>query len=388
MVKNSSKKFLLWTLVFLTASVLLSFSHYQSSSNDSKYYSALVSRYYDKNWNAILTPKWGENYWGFDPQSYMRDQLPGQIVMGSLLAKVGIPAQHALHILEMAFLLGAIFLIKKCVSIFADQNDDEFILYALMMIPLSFSYNLRANHEAGIFFFSALALYSGLRLHAHILFAVGAIISCLFLMWIKGPFVIFGFILFAWGAWLSREKSNLLKPITVLFAAGLMVLGCGLVYEKFFVASTSEEFFAVFWRIQIEERAMNIATHSFVIQKILNFKYYFLKYLAYSLPWSLTALVLVLTTNRSSLKKFITSPISVCLLGASLAYLGVFSMSERVAGRYAFPGYYFFSAWLALLCYHQSKHLQRFQKKLGSLSAHYLAAGLWLMAFGLHFITN
>lgn len=386
MQQSQLKKILLWTLTFLTASVFLCFSNYKSTSNDSNYYSTLVTRYYDKSWSEILSAKWGENYWSFDPQTYMRDQLPGQIAMGSALAKIGVPAKHSLHVIEMGFLLGSVFLIFKCASLFVSCSEASFLLYALMLIPLSFSYNIRANHESGILFFSALALYSGLRLSSNRFFSFTAILSCLALMWIKGPFFIFGFILSTWGLLLTNGEKKFGRGLLTLILSGAAIVGSAFLYEKLFHTWTGEPFFAVFWRIQIQERAMGMAKHSFFIQKYLNFQYYFLKYLAYSLPWSLVALVLAIKTQKQRLKSFIFSPLSLCFLGAALAYLGVFSMSERIAGRYAFPGYYFFSAWLVLFCYSQSDWPQKIHQKLGTMRSHYLAAVLWLLAFAIHFI--
>ena len=92
-----------WTLAFIIAAIALSFSRFKSESNDSKYYTQLVVRYQNENWTSLVTPKWGENYWGFDPQSYMTDQFPGQLIMGVGLTKIGIPAEQALHILGLFF---------------------------------------------------------------------------------------------------------------------------------------------------------------------------------------------------------------------------------------------------------------------------------------------
>lgn len=380
------KLILLWTLVFLIASVLLSNSNYQSTSNDSKYYSTLVTRYQDKTWPEVLTAKWGENYWGFEQNSYMRDQLPGQVAMGVALAKVGVPAQHSLHIIEMALLLGSFFMMIQIANIFVTAEESSFLIYSLMILSLSFSYNIRANHESGIFFFSTLALYSGLRLSSKWIFSLSAVFSCLALMWIKGPFFIFGFILTCLGFIFSPAKKNFFRVLTTLLLSAVAVFGSGYLYEKAFHHWTNEPFFSEFYRIQIQERALGIAKHSFFIQKYLNFQYYFIHYLGYAMPWTLLVLILIFKADKKRLKAFAFSPLSLIFAGAALAYLGLFSMSERTAGRYVFPGYYFFSAWLMLLTFSQSDRFKRFHSKLGELRAHYLGAGLWFIAFAAHLL--
>jgi hypothetical protein len=381
-----SKIYILWTLVFLIASVLLSNSDYQSSSNDSKYYSTLVARYQDKSWPEVFSAKWGENYWGFDQNSYMRDQLPGQVAMGVALAKTGVPAKHSLHIIEMAFLLGSFFMILKIANIFIRSEESSFLIYSLMILSLSFSYNIRANHESGIFFFSTLALYSGLRLSSKWIYSIFSILSCLALMWIKGPFFIFGFILTSVGFIFSPAKKNYVTILSTLLISALAVFGSGFLYEKAFHLWTGEPFFSEFYRIQIQERAMGIAKHSFFIQKLLNFTYYFEHYVGYSMPWAVIAIILIFKADKKILKDFILSPLSLTIAFAALAYLGAFSMSERTAGRYVFPGYYFFSVWLMLLTYTQSEKFKKFHAKLGELRAHYLGAALWFIAFAAHLI--
>jgi len=376
MHQASVKKIILWTLAFALASVLVSFSNFESSSNDSKYYSTLVTRYYSQSWPEILTAKWGENYWGFAPDTYMRDQLPGQIVMGSALAKIGIPAKHSLHIIEMGFLLGAFLLCLKIAQFFGNRSAD-LIVCGMILLPLTFSYTIRANHEAGLFFFSVLALYSGLQLSHSKWWSLAVVLSCLALMWIKGPFVVFGFLLFSWGFFLNHKRKYFSWLFT-FFISAILVSGSGFLYENLFRTWTSEPFFSVFWNIQIEQRALNQASHPFLIQKILNFKYYFLKYLAYALPWTAIGLMALIKGERKKIIEFLKSPLSICFLGAGLIYIGAFSMSDRIAGRYTFPGYYFFAVWILLLCQAGFDVFQKLTARLSGLKAHALAALLWI----------
>lgn len=386
MTVEKNKKIILWTLTFILASVLVSFSNFQSSSNDSQYYSTLVKRYYTKSWPDILTAKWGENFWGFGPETYMRDQLPGQLALGVTLAKAGVPAAHALHILEMFFLLGAILICAR-IAASLESSFSDLLPAALILLPLTFSYTVRANHEAGLFFFSALSLYAGLQLSRSKSWILAEVVSCLALMWIKGPFVLFGFLLFTWGFLISeKNRSSYFSWLLTVILSGALVVVSGLLYEKTFQAWTGEPFFSVFWNIQIEQRALNKATHPWPLQKTLNASYYLGNYLGYALPWTLIALLSLIKVDRSRLKHFVTGKLSLLFLGGALIYLGVFSMSERTAGRYTFSGYYFFAAWVILLCLTVMDWPLKVQKKLAGLKAHYLAAFLWILAVSVHLV--
>jgi len=96
---------LIWIGFLLGAVAIVSVSHFKSESNDSKYYTELVVRNQQASFQELIAPKWGENYWGFETNSYMRDQFPGQLLMGVALTKIGIPASQSLHILGMFFRL-------------------------------------------------------------------------------------------------------------------------------------------------------------------------------------------------------------------------------------------------------------------------------------------
>lgn len=297
---------ILWLFIFLLASVFLSFSHFKSESNDSKYYTELVVRYKNADFNSVLTPKWGENYWGFDPKTYMRDQFPGQLLMGVALTHLGIPAEQSLHILGMLFQIFSFLILAAIASHFLFFEGPLFLLLSLLLSPLAFSYNIRANHELGIMFFSFLALYSGFKFHQSKIWALVVSLASMSLLLIKGPFFIFSPVLFTVGYFFSvDQRKNYLVLLSVLFLCGASVIITTLGFEYLFMKITGESFLKEFWRIQIEQRAMaKNHTHFFLIQKCLNFYYYFSHYLAYALPWSFILLVYVLIKKK--IREFIS----------------------------------------------------------------------------------
>jgi hypothetical protein len=121
------KLFIYWLCAFFIAAFVLSNSHFKSESNDSKYYTDLVVRYQNQNWQNVISPKWGINYWGFDPNTYMRDQFPGQLILGITVSKLGVPAEQALHILEMLFQIGSIFLLVQIARQFISEEKASVI---------------------------------------------------------------------------------------------------------------------------------------------------------------------------------------------------------------------------------------------------------------------
>ena len=358
-----------WAGVFFLAVFIVSQSQYKSSNDDSKYYTDLVVRYQHENWQNILSPLWGVNYYSYAPTAYMRDQLPGQLILGVGVSKLGIPASQALHVLGMVFQILSILLLVKVAEQFGEVDKARCLYYGLLLTPMAFSYNLRANHELGVMFFCFLSLYAGLKLEKSLGWSLISALASVMLLMIKGPFFIFGLILFTIGFYFSPKKAKLWTLVFSLFLSGLSILLVGYLYESFFIKVTGQSFFLEFYKIQIQQRAMtNTHAHSFLIQKLLNFKYYFVNYFSYSLPWCLLVLISIVKNRKDEkmmkdLKSFITSPISLCLLTAAFVFCFMFSMSDRTASRYIFPAYYLFSAWSVLLLLHLSKVFQNFHQK-------------------------
>jgi hypothetical protein len=390
MVRN--KLFVHWFFAFFIAVFIVSNSHYKSSNDDSKYYSDLVVRYQNENWQKLLTPLWGVNYYSYAPSDYMRDQLPGQLILGVGVSKLGIPAQHALHVLGMVFQILSIFLLVKIASLFISSEKASALYYGILLTPMAFSYNIRGNHEHGIMFFCFLSLYAGLKLSKSRYWSIVSAISAVMLLMIKGPFFIFGLILTAFGFCFTEKKSSFGNLIFNLVLSSICILLAGYFYEYLYLKITGVSFFSEFYRIQIELRAMtNARTHSYFVQKLLNFNYYFVNYFTYSLPWCFLGAVAIITNRnklhfKSELKTFLTSRLSNCLILSAFVFCLVFTMSDRTATRYIFPAYYLFSAWTILLLLNISEQFRNIHVKFSKWGLHLIAPLLWLLAIVLHFI--
>ena len=390
MMNNISLKklSLIWLLCLILASIVVSLSHFKSESNDSKYYTELVVRYHKAPLREVMAPKWGENYWSFDPNTYMRDQFQGQLFMGIALTKVGIPANQALHVLGMFFQVGAFLILLKLFLTIDQIHSALFVVGSLLLTPLAFSYNLRANHELGIMFFCFLSLYSGFKFINSLKWGFPFIFSSIAIFLIKGPFFIFALTSFFCGYFYHSilNKKIILKYIAINLISLLFVALAVYSYEKAFMSVTGESFIREFWRIQIEQRAMGEThQHAFLVQKAINFWYYFSHYLAYSLPVILVLMMYVIIQKK--FKEFLIETKkreSLIFLLASMAFCLFFSLSDRVAGRYAFAGYFLFSAWVSWILIRISPKLNQWMKKYSSK----IQVGIpffWLFSILLHF---
>jgi hypothetical protein len=385
--KNFNKLSLFWLLAFLIATLVLVNSHFKSTSNDSKYYTELVVRHHQDNLQEIITTKWGENYWGYDPNSYTLDIFPGQLLMGVAIAKLGIPPEQSLHILGMVFQILSIFILVKIVEYFSEFSFASVLFYSILLTPMAFSYNIRANHELGIMFFSFLSLYSGIRITTSGKWGIAVILSTVMLLWIKGPFFIFGPILSAVGYLLSTQNNKRIwKIILTIFLSLAIAIVSAIYFDRLFYDLTKIHFLKEFWNIQIISRQIpSTSRFSFITLKLYNFYYYLWHYLVYALPW-FAFLIVEFFKNRASIMTFLKSRLSLSMLVPATLFLLVFTVNSRHAARYVFPAYYLFSAWTIILILNFSIKFKLFHQNIMSRKIHIIAPGLWLFIFLLHFI--
>lgn len=387
---------LIWSFCALIAIVSISLSQFQSSSNDSKYYSILVERYNEAPWEVVLTPKWGENYWNFDPTTYIRDHFPGQTILGIAISRLGVPPKHALHALGFLFQIGSLFLLVAIAATFLQFDRASSLFWGLLLIPPAFSHGIRANHEGGVLFFCLLAMFSGLRLigksGASLLWLIPIVGSSFFLFWIKGPLFVFAPLFSVLALWAWNRKLLWKEAFTVVLLSFAVVFLTAVAFEFYFKNVTGESFFSEFWGLQIHKRSIvTAATEPFLVRKFLNFCYYLSRYFIYSAPWSLLLIVLFIrSSDRKAMSRraweFLKSPPSICLLGGALIMALAFSVSDRTASRYVFPGFYLFSSWAILLLLHLSVGFQKIHQRILAFGLHRIAPWAWLLIIEFHLL--
>ncbi|MBF0205462.1 MAG: hypothetical protein HQK53_01100 [Oligoflexia bacterium] len=390
-----TKLFFLWTVVLIFASIVLSQTNHTSSSNDSRFYSELVEEYHDKNWKEIIAPKWGDNY-GERPDSLMRDQFPGQLLLGVAVSKLGVPPKHALHVVQMFFQVATIFLLFQIATFFIGKTDALVLFYGLLLIPTAFSYNIRGNHESGIAFFMVLSLLSGIKLNQNSKRWIFIGIFCaVTLLLIKGPFAIFSPVLFSLGYFFRTSKQCPSSPterslyiLTVVLSVFFVIL-TALGYEFLYRLATNESMLEEFYRKQFMERAFELrSTYPFLIQKLVNLYFYLDCCVTYALPW-IIFVPFILFIKKFKFKKiaFLNSKLSWLLILASFLLCFVCSIPNRLAARYVYPAYYLFAAWSILFAYFNLDFLRRLHQNILAANALIpLVVILWLIAFIVHLI--
>lgn len=376
------------------AVLLVEHSNFSSTSNDSRFYTRQVVRYVDKSYIEYFAPTWGQDAYGQVPTSLMKDHLPGHLLLGIWSVHyLGLSPQHALHVVQMFFLLASIFLLTLFVKRMGDlniieegeQNYFRILPLLLILLPHSFSYSVRANQEASILFFLSLSMFISLyTFNKWIKILILAIFS-LVLFWIKGIFFIFvpltyvicDFCLTVEEFSLRKIQQKIPEYCSLFFITLCLVFLSAYAYESFIQKNYHESFFSHYFNTQYIERAYSLGNDvsggsvwGTKLKKLwISGIYYSRVSLIYSAPWSLLFIIaLFFKKIRIKIKK-----IDAVILLLTFCYLSVLIYSGRNASRYAIPVYY----WLSIFFSFQL--LRMIKPQIGPrLLFMYLALLIWL----------
>ena len=381
------RPWLAWGIPFLLASVILCFTDYQSTSGDSRYYNEQVSQLLALPVSQWIAPKWGDNHYGRDPDDHFRDHPAGHFVPGAILAQLGMPSRHALHLVGMLSQLISIVVLTSLAARFVAPERALAILWALQLMPISVSHGIRANHEQAMLLAVVLAIYGAVRMVDNFAWAllVAAAVNGIF--FIKGLAVVIGPVLavVAFVAAAGRERRERIAP-------GLAVLACvtltvpaviGLHELAYRSATGGVSFLAEYWPLQIESRSWSHDGNA-ALSRLDVLGYYLQRLLVYTLPWSALALLLGFVRRPDAPQDAGARRLTWILAGSSVTYILVFSLSPRHASRYVYPSFFLLAVPLVVYVVRQSATLTRLQRALNRIGPHRSAAALWFVLFSLH----
>lgn len=386
-----ARSIFLWLLLWAIASMTLSLSSYQSSSNDSKFYNTQVQRLNEKPMSQWIAPKWGENYWGNPPERYIRDHFVGNLIPGALLARLGVPPQHALTITQMLFQIMSLFLLVKISSFFVSEKKAIHLLWLLQLMPVAFSYGIRANHEQGMMFWLLLAVYGALSLIYHSKGILLVMLGSAGVFLAKGaPAILLPFFVFVVWMVCGREVQRSQRKWLGVAASLVAIVLSAIVYEALYRKATGLPFLEEYWRVQIDGRSLQ-ATGALVwpLQKLANLWYYLNRSLTYTMPWGLICLFAFFKIwkqeKAATFRRLLKSRHLMVIFLIGMVYVFAFSLSDRTASRYIFPVYYLFASYFGVWLLGHSGFLKKLSEKIAkSLGVMPFASLLWFFSFNLH----
>jgi 4-amino-4-deoxy-L-arabinose transferase-like glycosyltransferase len=389
---STTTVWLAWGVVLVVAAVMLIVVNVHAADSDSGLHIGFVERLNKLPVSRWIAPEWG-GLWGFE--GLYREHPIGILFPPLILSKLGFPASQAPFLMNALYQVLSLVIIQNIAATVVPAVEARALSWMLQLIPIAFTYRIRANHEQAVLLLFLVALWSIEKSRKDARWIGLLVFSTAAAVLVKGVFAAWLFI--GCAAWLLiiRNKDNV-QPrerfqnqlrldrrawigLAISFAA---VLGVIAGYEFLYRQATHESFLEVYLSRQIGAAAVARGS-SYFVQKLSNLVFYGGRLLWFAFPWSLAVLAATWHRRRREPVPDRTRQAFVFAVGISLLYVILFSLSDRHADRYIFPAYYLFAACGMISAANQSAWLHRMLERW---DRHYqiLTPILWLLLFCLN----
>ena len=377
---------LAWLAALAVAATALAALDYQVRDPDSILYADIGARLAAEPFSSWIAPTW-------PPGSYrsglFQEHPAGLFVLPAVLTRLGYPGAQAAFLAGAFYQAIALMLIPAAAAVFAEASEARALGWILQLLPIAFTFRVRANHEPAVLLFFVIALPGVERVvegrRGGTLVLAGGLVG---LMLFKGLLVVPAFLCCVLWALARTLPEGAPRPgarraaWSLAAALALLVLTAAL-YEHLYREATSQSFVAGYFG-----RSLSVGSsegHDWTPATIpYNVAFYSGRVLWFAFPWSLALAAAAWTwLRRGPSEGSPTSPGLLFALGTALVYVGLFSLSTRRAERYIFPAYFVVGAAGAVVALRHSPRLRAVAHAAERIEP-YAPPLLWLLLFGLH----
>jgi len=384
-----------WLAALAAAWLALGSLDYGSRDPDSRLYAEIAARMAEAPAAGWIAPD-------FPPGWFMtgrfREHPVGVFVPAALLAKLGYPAEQAAYAMNALYQAGTLVLLPALAAALVPSLEARSLGWLLQLLPIAFTYRVRANHEQALLLCLVVALLGTERSRRRPAFALLTAAGLVGLLLVKGVFAVFGPALCA--LWLLARRREPTPPHgrqrTAWIGLALAVVAAAamaLLYERLYRGATGEPFWSFYVSRQLGQATVPQA-HDAVVQKASNAAFYLGRILWFAFPWSLAMVAAAwpwLAALRSPPARPGETAVNTARAGALfvagtvLLYVAVFSLFDRRADRYVFPAYYAVGAAGAVAALLRSSRLGRLAARL---DRPWVPAAVWWLAFVVHLVAG
>lgn len=384
--RSLAAEILIWAVAVGLGAAVLAAIGYMARDPDSRLYAEMSARMAAQppsTWIALEAP----------PGSYIhglfREHPIGIHLLPAGLGRLGFPPLQAAYAANALYQAASLVLVARLAGCLVGGVEARALPVFLQLIPIAFTFRIRANHEPAVLMFvlmSLLGLERSRRQPAAALLVAAGLVGILL---VKGVFVTVG--LLACVLWLFTRRAGEGSSRT---AAGGLVLAVGAVvavawgYELAYRAATGEGFWA--WNVG---RQLGVAaverSSDYSSDKLRNVVFYLARLLWFAFPWSLVLLSAAWPRTRTGIAARRCEGSGrdglVFVLGLTVVLVAGFSLSDRVADRYLFVAYPALAAAGAILALRSFPRLAALVGRLDVWHP-FPAVALWLVTFALHIL--
>lgn len=374
-----------WLLVLAAGWAALGALHYGARDADSRLYAQISARMATAAPAGWIAPD-------FPPGWYMsglfREHPVGLFLPAAALAAFGYPAEQAAYAMNGVYQVLTIVLLQRLAATLASGVEARALGWLIQLLPIAFTYRIRANHEAAVLLCLLAAVYGSERARREARWTPLVVVGLTGLLLVKGLLAAFGPLLC--GLWLLTRRLSSEPPaasdrrawLAVGIAVAAMAVTAAL-YEWLYRLATGESFWSFYAARQLGVAAAAGAAASPGAAWVKNALWYLGRVLWFSFPWSVVLLLAFWRSWRSASAPS-PGPTRAGLLFSTAVvalYVGLFSLSDRRADRYVFPAYYAVGAAGAMAAL---RLLPSFRRLAARLDRPWLPAVVWALTFAAH----
>jgi hypothetical protein len=379
---------LAWGTVLAISAILLVIVNVRAADSDSGLHIGFVERLNTLPVSRWIAPEWW-GLWGFE--GLYREHPIGILIPPLILSKLGFPASQAPFLANAIYQVLSLVIIQNIAATVVPAVKAHALSWMLQLIPIAFTYRIRANHEQAVLLLFLVALWSIEKSRKDVRWISLLVFSTAAAVLVKGVFAAWLFI--GCASWLMIIKNVGARPIdrfrdrmrldrrgwiglAISFAG---VLGVVAGYEFLYRHATHESFLAVYVSRQIGAAAVAKGP-SYLTQKFSNLVFYGGRLLWFAFPGSLAVLAAIWKRNKREAVPERTRQAFVFSVLVSSLYVVLFSLSDRHADRYIFPAYYLLAGCGLISAAYQSTWLKRVIERWDRHSQVFTPM-LWLILF-------
>jgi hypothetical protein len=384
--------FVAWALGLAAGWLVLAAVGYRTRDADSRLYSEMAARMSEAPAAGWIAPDFPPGWYMSGP---FREHPVGLFVPAAGLARLGYPALQAGYALNALYQVLTIVLLQRLAAALVPGLEARAIGWLVQLLPIAFTFRVRANHEQAVLLCLVAALYGVERSRTRPRWALLTVTGLVGLLLVKGVLSVFGPVLCV--LWLLARRLTAPEPAPADRAAwlglgaGVLAMGgaAGL-YEQVYRQATGEPFWSFYLARQLGVAAAAGEGAGLAV-KLHNLVWYLGRVLWFPFPWSVALLLAVWHARRLPWR---SRPVAdgepadrgalaggLFAIATVVLYVGLFSLSDRRADRYIFPVYYAVGAAGGVAALRASPRLRRLAARL---DRPWVPAAVWAVTFAAH----
>jgi len=387
----AGREALCWAAALALVFAVLAVRGYRARDPDSRLHAEITARLAREpvsRWIAPTMPP------GWYLSGLFREHPAGIFALPALLARLGYPADQAAYAANALYQALTLVVLQRLALAWADGLEARSLGWLVQLLPIAFTYRVRANHEQAVLLALLVALLGLERSRTRPAWALLTAAGLVGLLLVKGLFVLPALVVC--GLWILARRAALgpgapgFRWCWAGLAGATAAMGVAvLAYEHLYRQATGEPFWSFYAGRQLGVAAVPQSAE-YLGQKAYNLVWYLGRILWFPFPWSVALLVALVrgpARRGSETAASVRAARAGLLFAASVAavYVLAFSLSDRRADRYIFPAYFVVGAAGGVVALRTIGALRGWCARLDRF-APALVPAVFVLAFALHFV--